>query len=176
MIVKTEDSGDSTITPTLTRRGFIKMGGVLMVSFTFPGLSANAAEVEPSPGSSQLASWLEIRHDDTILVRTGRTEIGTGMSAFYAQVIAEELSVRPEAITLLMGDTDKTPDGVTLLASVPEQRTFAKLVLTPTRRCSGWPQRNSVSPSLLLPSQMALCLAAERASVTDNWFRTSTSI
>jgi CO/xanthine dehydrogenase Mo-binding subunit len=111
MIVKTENFGDSTITPTLTRRGFIKMGGVLMVSFTFPGLSANAAEVEPSPGSSQLASWLEIRHDNTILVRTGRTEIGTGMSAFYAQVIAEELNVQAEAITLLMGDTDKTPDG-----------------------------------------------------------------
>ena len=33
------------------------------------------------------------------------------MSAYYAQVIAEELYVQPEAITLLMGDTDKTPDG-----------------------------------------------------------------
>jgi len=43
MIVKTENFGDSTITPTLTRRGFIKIGGVLMVSFTFPVLSANAA-------------------------------------------------------------------------------------------------------------------------------------
>src|SRR5256712_398369 len=34
-----------------------------------------------------------------------------GMTAFYAQMIAEELSVRPEAITLILGDTDKTPDG-----------------------------------------------------------------
>jgi len=33
------------------------------------------------------------------------------MSAYYAQAIAEELSVRPETISLLMGDTDKTPDG-----------------------------------------------------------------
>src|SRR5262249_29443625 len=40
-----------------------------------------------------------------------RAEIGTGSSAFYAQTIAEELNVRPEAITLIMGDTDKTPDG-----------------------------------------------------------------
>ena len=56
-------------------------------------------------------SWLEIRQDNTILVRTGRTEIGTGMSAYYAQVIAEELCVQPESITLLMGDTDRTPDG-----------------------------------------------------------------
>jgi CO/xanthine dehydrogenase Mo-binding subunit len=61
--------------------------------------------------TTAISSWLEIREDNTILVRTGRTEIGTGMSAFYAQVIAEELSVRPETITLIMGDTDKTPDG-----------------------------------------------------------------
>jgi CO/xanthine dehydrogenase Mo-binding subunit len=87
------------------------MSGALMVSFTFPGLSAIAAEEQPATATSHLTSWLEIRHDNTILVRTGRTEIGTGMSAFYAQVIAEELSVEPESITLVMGDTDKTPDG-----------------------------------------------------------------
>ena len=109
MLTKTNHSFDRSITPKLTRRGFFKMGGALMVSFTFPGLSAIGAEVQP--GTSHLASWLEIRQDNTILVRTGRTEIGTGMSAFYAQVIAEELSVQPESITLLMGDTDKTPDG-----------------------------------------------------------------
>jgi CO/xanthine dehydrogenase Mo-binding subunit len=109
MLMKTDHSLDRSTTPTLTRRGFFKMGGALMVSFTFPGLSAIGAEVQPE--TSHLASWLEIRQDNTILVRTGRTEIGTGMSAFYAQVIAEELSVEPESITLLMGDTDRTPDG-----------------------------------------------------------------
>ena len=89
---------------TLTRRGFVKVGGALFVSLGFKG----AAEDQPS---QPLASWLEIRNDNTILVRTGRAEIGTGSSAFYAQTIAEELNVRPEAITLIMGDTDKTPDG-----------------------------------------------------------------
>ena len=44
-------------------------------------------------------------------MRTGRTETGTGMSAYYAQAIAEELDVRPETISLILGDTDKTPDG-----------------------------------------------------------------
>src|SRR6202040_1009266 len=57
------------------------------------------------------ASWLEIRSDNTILMRTGRTETGTGMSGYYTQVIAEELSVRPETISLILGDTDRTPDG-----------------------------------------------------------------
>ena len=109
MMMNTDHSSDRSITPTLTRRGFVKMGGALMVSFTFPGLSAIGSEVQPE--TRPVASWLEIRQDHTILVRTGRTEIGTGMSAYYAQVIAEELNVQPEAITLIMGDTDKTPDG-----------------------------------------------------------------
>src|SRR3984957_17518938 len=111
MLMKTAPPADSSLTPRLTRRGFVKMGGALMVSFTFPGLSAIAAEVKPESETRRLASWLEIRQDNTILVRTGRTEIGTGMSAYYAQVMAEELSVQAETITLIMGDTDKTPDG-----------------------------------------------------------------
>jgi nicotinate dehydrogenase subunit B len=101
-------------TPALTRRSFVKAGGALLVSFGLPrGLSA----ANPNPldqaliEAGKLASWLEIRSDNTILARTGRAEIGTGMSAFYPQMIAEELRVQPECITLIMGDTDKTPDG-----------------------------------------------------------------
>jgi CO/xanthine dehydrogenase Mo-binding subunit len=111
MLMKTDHCADSRVTSRLTRRGFVKMGGALMVSFTYPGLSTLAAEVKPAAETRNLASWLEIRQDNTILVRTGRTEIGTGMSAYYAQVIAEELNVQADAITLIMGDTDKTPDG-----------------------------------------------------------------
>ncbi|HMF78793.1 MAG TPA: molybdopterin cofactor-binding domain-containing protein, partial [Bryobacteraceae bacterium] len=117
MSVKTEKSSDSIVATVLTRRGFVRTGGALFVSLGMPAaFSARATESDSStdpnqPDPKQLASWLEIRNDNTILMRTGRAEIGTGMSAFYAQVIAEELSIRPEAITLIMADTDKTPDG-----------------------------------------------------------------
>jgi CO/xanthine dehydrogenase Mo-binding subunit len=120
MTLKTETSSDSPITPfstTLTRRGFVKMGGALFVSFALPtGFLAQTAEGQDSLQINQLdptllASWLEIRSDNTILMRTGRTETGTGISGYYTQAIAEELSVRPETISLIMGDTDKTPDG-----------------------------------------------------------------
>ncbi len=108
----TEAASDSASTATITRRGFVKMGGALLVSFHIPaGFPTKAAESQTSLDPAELASWLEIRSDNTILMRTGRTETGTGMSAYYAQMIAEELSVRPEAISLIMGDTDKTPDG-----------------------------------------------------------------
>jgi len=112
MTVKIETVSNFPITLTITRRGFVKMGGALFVSLYLPEqVSAAGVESQSSLDPSQLASWLEIRDDNTILMRTGRTETGTGMSGYYAQAIAEELNIRPEAISLLMGDTDKTPDG-----------------------------------------------------------------
>lgn len=86
----------------LTRRAFVETGGALFVSLLLPG-----AEPETRP----VSAWLEIREDGTIVVRTGRTETGTGMTGFYTQTVAEELQVRPASITLVMGDTDRTPDG-----------------------------------------------------------------
>ena len=96
--------------PEITRRDFVKGGGVLLVSLVPVGY-AKSSGAQTTPAMTRLASWIEIRSDGTVLVRTGRTETGTGASGFYAQVVAEELSVRPEAICLIMGDTDRTPDG-----------------------------------------------------------------
>jgi nicotinate dehydrogenase subunit B len=112
MTPKAETTSDSLITATLTRRGFVKMGGALFASALLPpGFSALASEDQAPLDPTALASWLEIRSDNSILMRTGRTETGTGMSGYYAQAAAEELNVRPETISLILGDTDKTPDG-----------------------------------------------------------------
>lgn len=93
----------------LTRRDFAGAAlGSLVVSLA---ARAQTAERAVAADPSHLDAWLEIRADNTIVARTGRGETGTGMSAFYAQVVAEELSVRPETVTLVMGDTDRTPDG-----------------------------------------------------------------
>ncbi len=128
-------------TSTLTRRGFVKAGGALMVSFAMPvGLFATAAEAKLA--SILFSSWLEIRHDNTILVRTGRTEIGTGMSAYYAQVIAEELYMKPEAITCLweirtrhrMAATQQGPFGARLIC--------VRLLRIRIRHCLIWARRD----------------------------------
>ena len=100
--------------PTLTRRAFVKSGGALIVTLSLPAWAigrGSAAAAENSLDATALASWLEIRADGAIVVRTGRAEMGVGMSAYYAQMVAEELDVRPESITLVMGHTDETPDG-----------------------------------------------------------------
>jgi nicotinate dehydrogenase subunit B len=103
------------ILPTsISRRGFVKAGGALFVSLVLPVRligRAETAQNQVSMDPTLLASWLEIRSDHTIVARTGRTETGTGITGYYPQAIAEELNVRPETITLIMGDTDRTPDG-----------------------------------------------------------------
>jgi nicotinate dehydrogenase subunit B len=91
----------------LTRRGFVQAGGALFVSLGITRSTENQTSVDPT----RIDSWIEIHSDHTIVVRTGRAEIGTGMSGYYTQFVAEELYVHPEMITLIMGDTDKTPDG-----------------------------------------------------------------
>src|ERR1700761_6253964 len=112
MIPKPEAATLSFPAIEITRRSFVKAGGALFVSMTMlPRAAAGATDSPPPAATTPIATWIELRSDNTGLVRTGRTEIGTGMSGFYSQVVAEELSIRPETITLIMGDTDKTPDG-----------------------------------------------------------------
>src|SRR5208283_6249636 len=49
----------------------------------------------------------------TILIRTGKSDFGQGTTfTAYRQIVAEELNARFEDITtVVMGDTDRTPDG-----------------------------------------------------------------
>src|SRR5215831_2338290 len=105
--------------PTLSRRQFIKAGGIMVVGFSIAGpelLKADTAKatafknsLDPSLGSS----WIEIHPDNTVLIRTGKSDFGQGSTfTAYRQIVAEELSVPFEAITtVIAGDTDRTPDG-----------------------------------------------------------------
>ncbi len=101
---------------SLSRRGFVKAGGALLVSFGLPSADAQKSAAAASGNTLNAAlpeSWIEIHPDNTILVRVGKPDFGTG-SVFtaYRQIVAEELSVPFEAITsVISGDTDRTPDG-----------------------------------------------------------------
>jgi CO/xanthine dehydrogenase Mo-binding subunit len=103
---------------TLTRRQFVKAGGALIVGVSLAGRAlweqaAEAAAGKNSLDASLASSWFEIHADNTILFRTGKVDFGqTTAHTAYKQIVAEELSVPFEAITaVVMGDTDRTPDG-----------------------------------------------------------------
>ena len=105
--------------PTLSRRQFIKAGGVLVVGFSFVGPellkgdTAKPAAFKNSLDPTIPSSWIEIHPDNTVLIRTGKSDFGQGSTfTAYRQIVAEELSVPFEAITTVVaGDTDRTPDG-----------------------------------------------------------------
>ncbi len=99
---------------TLTRGKFVKGTGALVVALGIPAVTAGkaaAARNEVDPGL--LEGWLTINPDNTLTMRTGKFEFGQGSaSAAYAQIVAEELNLPYSAITnVIMGDTDRTPDG-----------------------------------------------------------------
>ena len=104
---------------TLSRRQFIKTGGVLVVGFSLVGpelLKGDTGKVAVAKNSldpTLPSSWIEIHPDNTILIRTGKPDFGQGTTfTAYRQIVADELSVPFEAITTVVaGDTDRTPDG-----------------------------------------------------------------
>ena len=104
---------------TLSRRQFVKAGGALVVGVSFVGpklLQANPARgaaFRNSLDPTLPTSWIEIHPDNTVLIRTGKSDFGQGTTfTAYRQIVAEELGVPFEAITTVVaGDTDRTPDG-----------------------------------------------------------------
>jgi CO/xanthine dehydrogenase Mo-binding subunit len=113
------DKPASVFGPTLSRRGFIKAGGILVVGFSFAGpefLKGDTAK--PTTFKNSLdptlpSSWIEIHPDNSVLIRTGKSDFGQGSTfTAYRQIVAEELAVPFDAITTVVsGHTDLTPDG-----------------------------------------------------------------
>ena len=103
---------------TLTRSRFVKGAGGMVVGLSLVGAGLGAKTAKGANTLTTLdpalyTSWLEINPDNTIVLRTGKVELGQGSaSTAYAQITAEELNVPVTAITqVVMGDTDRTPDG-----------------------------------------------------------------
>ena len=97
----------------LDRRTFLKVfGGGLLVCLTDgPAL---AQEAGGGFGGRQqvptaVSAWLNIGADGKVSVFTGKVEIGQNIRTSLAQLVAEELMVPFDAITMVMGDTDLVP-------------------------------------------------------------------
>ena len=66
---------------------------------------------QPSAADGTLIDdWISIQPDGRITVRTGKVDIGTGLSTAIAQIAAEELDVPVSRIDIVAGHTDITPD------------------------------------------------------------------
>ena len=105
-----------------SRRDFLKTSGALLVGFSTAGPASQPAASQAlgeragaaSPPANQVDSWIAIAANGNVTAYTGKCEIGQGMSTVQTQLVAEELSVPLNRVTLLYSDTAFTPDqGVT---------------------------------------------------------------
>jgi CO/xanthine dehydrogenase Mo-binding subunit len=114
----THEKSANVFGATLTRRAFVKAGGALFVGVSVAGAGVWTNGVQAANPTNTLdptlpSSWIEIHPDSTILIRTGKSDFGQSTTfTAYRQIVAEELNAPFEAVTtVVMGDTDRTPDG-----------------------------------------------------------------
>ncbi len=97
----------------LTRRQFGKAAGALVLSFSLAPPFARATSAK-LPGSLEtnrmLDAWLRIDADGSATVFTGKVELGQGILTALAQIAAEELDLPLARVTMISGDTARTPD------------------------------------------------------------------
>ncbi|MEZ5352102.1 MAG: molybdopterin cofactor-binding domain-containing protein [Bryobacteraceae bacterium] len=100
----------------LSRRGFLRTAGALVVGFSVAG-SKSPLAAQTAPGTvaaNQVDSWVAITADGTVFGYSGKCEFGQGFSVVQRQLIAEELGVPLEKVWLTFCQTGLTPDqGVT---------------------------------------------------------------
>ena len=97
----------------LTRRQFGKAAGALVLSFALaPRLTG--AQAPKLPGSlannRMLDAWLRINPDGSVIIFTGKVELGQGILTALAQIAAEELDLPLARVRMIAGDTAETPD------------------------------------------------------------------
>jgi CO/xanthine dehydrogenase Mo-binding subunit len=64
--------------------------------------------------NARLDRWVAVRQDGVVEIRTGKVEIGQGITSTLAQIAAEELDVDYTRIRMISADTGRSPnEGVT---------------------------------------------------------------
>ena len=97
----------------VSRREFLTAMGGMVVSFTVPAADAATSGAASWPSKisvDALDSWLIVGADGRITAAVGKIDAGMGIVTSFTQIIADELDVPMESITIHMGDTATTPD------------------------------------------------------------------
>ena len=129
----TADAIDALANAGFSRRDFLKRSGALIVTFTAAGVAADlglpgiasAQGINGSPGT-ELDSWIAIAADGRVTAYTGKCEFGQGLFTAQTQLIAEELSVPLDRVTLIQCDTQLTPDQGTTSGAQSHPANFNK--------------------------------------------------
>jgi CO/xanthine dehydrogenase Mo-binding subunit len=95
------------------RRAFLGAGGGLLVTLALPASGQSAGD-DAAAGDGlprdRLDSWLAIDAQGRVLASVGKIDAGLGIPTAFAQIVADELDVAIEQVSIRMGDTATTVD------------------------------------------------------------------
>ena len=100
----------------LTRREFLQTTGALVVStstgafFVGEAAAQAAAPVIVGPQPTALDTWIRIAADGAVTVNSGKMDCGQGLDLAYAQIVAEELDVALDQVSVTLGNTRLSPN------------------------------------------------------------------
>jgi nicotinate dehydrogenase subunit B len=95
----------------MRRREFLKSSAVLLIGFNrFGNAQFFQGALPGSPDPTQLDTWIAIGTDGRVTAYSGKEELGQGIWTAQQQLVAEELSVPFDRVTLVYCDTATTPD------------------------------------------------------------------
>src|SRR5437763_13412985 len=144
---------------SLNRRDFAKGLGGIVLAFTLDAALAQPQKQLPGSlsGNRLLDAWIRINADGTATVFTGKVELGQGIVTALAQIAAEELDLPLARVTMIQGDTGRTPnEGVTSGSqSIENSGTALRLAAA------------EVHAILLALAALRLAASSEQLSVAD---------
>ena len=93
---------------TISRRSLLGACGALVVSIAAPGPLRAQVKAAPKPVPDQLDTFLAVRADGSVVAYFGKPDVGQGVDVAIRQIVAEELDVAVERVSLVMSDTAVT--------------------------------------------------------------------
>ena len=97
-----------------SRRDFLKANALVIGFALAPRIALGQDRPAPLPGSlntnRRLEAWLRIDPNGTVIIFTGKIELGQGIGTALSQIAADELDVDLRRIEVVAGDTARTPN------------------------------------------------------------------
>jgi nicotinate dehydrogenase subunit B len=111
-----------TTLPTPTRDHLLAKNGILLiVDDILPPSGPVAKGGTPTVKPKELGLFIAIDQDNTVYAFNGHVDLGTGIRTSLAQIVAEELDLRMDQVTMILGDTERAPNQGATIASATLQ-------------------------------------------------------
>lgn len=106
----TPDAREALRQAGFSRRDILRGAGALIVGFSVGGKLDAQGTPFPSPDVSRVDSWIAIGQDESVVGYAGKCDFGQGFRTVQYQLVAEELVVALERVTMIICDTAQCPD------------------------------------------------------------------